>query len=501
MAPKNGSAPAWPADKTSRRPLKALVPYARNARTHSADQVAEIARSIERFGWTMPILCDEKGLIIAGHGRVLAAHKLGLKTVPVMVAAGWTEEQKRAYTLADNQIALNADWDPAMLRGELTELQAAGVPLADLGFTTTQIAEYTAPAPVHGIDPEAAPPVPKKATSREGDVWLLGRHRLLCGDSTRKTDVARALGSHRPNLMVVDPPYGVNYDPAWRKAAGYGNAGQATGKVANDDQADWTGAWNLFTGAVAYVWHGGLHAGVVEQSLQRSGFDIRAQIVWVKSHPVLSRGHYHWQHEPAFFAVKKGQKDEWRYLPEHAVAAYAVKEGKTADWQGDRKQSTVWFMENIKNETGHGTQKPIDAMKRPILNNSKPGDWVYDPFVGSGTTIIAAEMSARCAIAIELMPGYVDVCVERWQKLMGAKATLEGDGRTFDEIRQARLKRAGGAKSAKAGKSPQVRAPRKGARPPAGGVDGPPKPKRDAPRRTRRPPDVAVPVPDTTEAA
>jgi DNA modification methylase len=431
------------------------VPYAKNARTHSPAQIDEIAHSINKFGWTMPILVDEQGQIIAGHGRVLAAAKMGLKTVPVMVAVGWTEQQKRAYTLADNQIALNADWNPDLLRAELSELQAMGTPLVDLGFSIAQIAEYTAPQPVPGIDPEIAPPLPKTPTSRTGDIWLLGRHRLMCGDATSKPDVMAVLGKDKPNLMVVDPPYGVNYDPQIRTAA------RSIGKVENDHQANWQQAWLLFPGNVAYVWGGGLHSSQAASSLESCGFRIRAEIIWVKTHPVMSRGNYHWQHEMARYAVKEGAEDGWRYLPEHALAAYAVKEGETANWQGDRKQSSVWFMENIKNETGHSTQKPIEAMRRPILNNSKPGDAVYDPFVGSGTTIIAAEMAARRAIAIEIMPGYVDVTVERWQELMGAKATLQGDGRTFDEVRQARLKsgkRSGGAtKHAKSNNRKSVR--------------------------------------------
>lgn len=371
---------------------------------------------------------------------------------PVTQRFGLSEQEKREIRLEDNQVSLLAGYDPDLLRAEMSELQVLGTPLVELGFSVPQIAEYTAAKPVDGVDPNEAPPLPKTPTSREGDVWILGRHRLLCGDSTRAADVARALGRDKPNLMVVDPPYGVNYDPNWRQEAKLTKGHpRATGVVANDHQADWNQAWRLFPGNVAYVWHGALHCGVVERSLQECGFQMRAQIVWVKTHPVVNRGHYHWQHESAFFAVRDGAKDEWRYLPEHAVAGYAVREGETAGWQGDRKQSTVWVIENIKNETGHGTQKPLDCMRRPILNNSKPGDAVYDPFVGSGTTIIAAEMSARRAIAIEIMPGYVDVCVERWQKLMGDKATLDADGRTFEAVQQQRLKhkRPGDQKHAK----------------------------------------------------
>lgn len=453
--PRPAPSGAWATDSTQRRAISAIVPYARNARTHPASQVSLLAQILRKRGPDQPIVVDEQGIILKGHGRRLAAIEAGMTEFPVVVRTGLSEQEKREIRLEDNQVSLLAGYDPDLLRAEMSELQVMGTPLVELGFSIPEIAEYTAPKPVAGADPDAAPPVPKKITTELGDVWLLGRHRLLCGDSTRRPDVDRAMGRAKPNLMVVDPPYGVNYDPNWRQEAKLTRGSpRAVGKVANDHQADWTPAWLLFPGNIAYVWHGALHCGVVEQSLQRCGYQVRAQIVWAKTHPVVSRGHYHWQHESAFYAVKDGKDDQWRYLPEHALAAYAVKDGETADWSGDRKQSTVWFIENIKNDTGHGTQKPMECMRRPILNNSKPGDWVYDPFVGSGTTIIAAELTARKAIAIELMPGYVDVCVERWQELMGAKAKLEGDGRTFDEVRQARLK---GGKHAKGNRRVAVR--------------------------------------------
>jgi site-specific DNA-methyltransferase (adenine-specific) len=241
-----------------------------------------------------------------------------------------------------------------------------------------------------------------------------------------------------PQLMVTDPPYGVEYNPGWRQKAGVGS--RATGKVLNDDRADWREAWALFPGAVAYVWHGGLHSGIVAASLQACKFDIRAQIVWVKTRPALSRGHYHWQHEPALYGVRDDADDGWRFVPEHEVSAYAVKKGATGSWSGGRKQSTVWFIEHLKSDTGHGTQKPVECMKRPIENNSSPGHAVYEPFSGSGTTIIACEMTGRSCHAIELNPAYVDVAVKRWQDFTGKTATLESDGRTFDEISVARRK-------------------------------------------------------------
>jgi DNA modification methylase len=425
----------WPADRVERRRLDALVLDPRNARTHSAAQVVQIAESMREWGWTNPVLVDEAGTIIAGHGRVLAARSLGLDEAPVMVAEGWSEAQKRAYLLADNQLALNAGWDVDMLADELRGLAEWDFDLSLLGFADI---DALLARGVGLTDPDAAPPVPVHPVSVLGDVWLLGRHRLVCGDSTDAGTVAAALNGVSPHLMVTDPPYGVNYDPAWRNKAlrvdGSPIGARAVGKVDNDDRADWTEAWALFPGSVVYVWHSGLMAPAVVESLRACRFGVRAQIVWVKTRFVISRGHYHPQHEPCLYGVREDADDQWRFVPEHEVAAYAVKDGKPGQWQGSRKQSTVWFIEHIKSETGHGTQKPVECMKRPIENNSSPGQEVYDPFVGSGTTIIAAEMTGRACHAIELSPAYVDVCVRRWQDFTGNLATLDGDGRTFDEI-------------------------------------------------------------------
>jgi DNA modification methylase len=245
-----------------------------------------------------------------------------------------------------------------------------------------------------------------------------GGHRLLCGDATVATDVERVLGGATPLLMVTDPPYGVNYDPEWRNAAKFGDglshAGRASGKVTNDDRADWREAWALYPGDVAYIWHGGVHAGVVQASLEVCGFTVRSQIIWAKSQLVISRGHYHAQHEPCF---------------------YAVRDGRTGHWTGDRKQTTLWQIDKPRHsETGHSTQKPVECMRRPIENNSSPGQAVYEPFSGSGTTIIAAEMTARVAHAIEITAAYVDVAVKRWQEFTGQQAVLDGDGRSFDDV-------------------------------------------------------------------
>jgi DNA modification methylase len=394
------------------RPVDRLIPYARNARTHSDAQVAEIAASIKEFGWTNPVLVDGENGVIAGHGRLLAARKLGLTVVPVIELAGLTEAQKRAYVLADNKLALNAGWDDAMLRLEIGELADLGFDLSVIGFSESELLALSADPNPGLTDPDDAPPAPAVPISMEGDVWLLGRHRLVCGDCTMAGTVETALAGVVPHLMVTDPPYGVNYKPGWRKKVLSGGK-LATGEVMNDDRADWREAWALFPGDVAYVWHGALHAATVAESLEDAGFAIRSQIVWNKTRLVIGRGDYHWQHEPAW---------------------YAVRQGKTGHWSGDRKQTTVWDIQHLKSETGHGTQKPVECMRRPIENNSSPGQAVYEPFSGSGTTIIAAEMTGRSCHAIELDPAYVDVAVRRWEAFAGKKAVHEGNGKEFDEV-------------------------------------------------------------------
>lgn len=407
------------------RPAEALIPYARNARTHSDAQVAQIAASVREFGWTNPILVDGENGIIAGHGRLLAARKLGMKAVPVIELAGLTEAQKRAYIIADNKMALNAGWDTELLGLELGELEALGFDLALTGFGEDEIAALKKLGNPGLTDPDDIPEVPEQPISVLGDLWLLGQHRLICGDSTSADDVARVLNGVKPHLCVSDPPYGVNYDPSWRER--FSDTGDlAKGKVLNDDRADWREAWALFPGDVAYVWHGALHATTVAAGLEACGFAVRSQIIWDKTRLVIGRGDYHWQHEPALYCVRKGRKGHW---------------------SGDRKQTTVWAIPHTKSATGHGTQKPVECMKRPIENNSSPGQAVYEPFSGSGTTIIAAEMTGRSCHAIELNPAYVDVAVTRWQEFTGETAVLEGTGQSFAEVTAERI----GARNAQQG--------------------------------------------------
>ena len=331
-----------------------------------------------------------------------------------MVAAGWSEAQKRAYILADNKLTLNGGWDEELLSLELGELEVLGFDLDLIGFSEEERAILAAQMMEGLTDPDIVPELPQNPVSRPGDLWVLGSHRLICGDSTSPEDGKRVLGQVQPHLMVTDPPYGVEYNPAWRARAGVNLNPRKLGKVANDDRSDWREAWALFPGSVAYIWHASLHTSEVKLSLEASGFEMRAQIIWAKDRFAFSRGHYHWQHEPCW---------------------YAVRGTSGAHWRGDRKQSTVWTIPARDDDGhGHGTQKPVECMRRPIENNSSPGHSIYEPFCGSGTTIIAAEMTGRSCLAIELDPAYVDVAIKRWQAFTGKDATLDGAGLSFAQV-------------------------------------------------------------------
>ena len=390
---------------------------------HGPDQVARIAASMARFGWTVPCMVGDDGELIAGHGRVLAATELGLHEVPVIRLGHLDEAERRAYRIADNKLTELGDWDEALLRDEVAGLLAEDFDLSLLGFAEDEL-EALLQDPDLGEDGAAegeddVPEPPVDPVSVPGDLWRLGPHRLICGDSTSADVVAKLLGDVRPLLMVTDPPYGVEYDPSWRNATGAAKT-RRTGKVLNDDRADWREAWALFPGDVAYVWHGALHATTVADSLIAAGFDIRSQIIWAKDRLVLSRGDYHWQHEPCWYAVKKRGKGHWA---------------------GDRKQTTLWQIANKDQdaETVHGTQKPVECMRRPILNNSSPGQAIYEPFMGSGTTLIAAEITGRVCYGIELNPAYVEVAIARWQNLTGKEAMLEGTDQSFADLKAKRI--------------------------------------------------------------
>ena len=411
----------WPADQVERWPIERLIPYAANPRLHSETDIEKIAASILRWGWTNSVLVDEQGELIVGHGRVAAAARLRLKSIPVLVARGWSEEEKQAFRLADNQLAARGSWDLDLLGSELRALELGGFDVHLVGFEPDRLEEILAGLRSSGLsDPDSVPEIPDQPVTEPGDVLLLGDHRIGCGDSTNAAHVEPVLAGARPHLMVTDPPYGVSYNPGWRACRGLGSGNLAQGKVLNDDRADWRQAYALFAGDVAYVWHGALHGDVVGADLAACGLQPRAQIVWVKQHFTLSRGHYHWRHENCW---------------------YAVRVGKAGQWQGDRKQTTVWEIANNnpfgnrqrEKSWGHGTQKPVECMRRPIVNNSRPGQLVYDPFLGSGTSVIAAEMTGRICIGLEISPAYVDVIVKRWQAFTGRTAIHQASGESFDE--------------------------------------------------------------------
>lgn len=437
------------------RKLEQLIPDPDNARTHTPEQVEQVANSIRRFGFTMPGLVDE--VIRAGNCRRAACEliygmgetiylapgkerggtAIPLGTMPVLDCTGWTAEERKAYALADNKLALNAGWNDELLTEQLRELQGFDFDLSLLGFDKTELYKLFANADAKAKDPNDLPDITGHGASRPGDVWILGDHRLLCGSCTSAEDVDSVLDGCVPRLMVTDPPYGVSYDPAWRweqneSVMSFRNATRKFGEVENDDRADWKEAWQLFPGDVAYIWHAGNKCHIVAESIISCGFDIRAQIIWGKQHHVISRGDYHAQHEPLFYCVRKG---------------------KPGHFHGGRKQSTLWDdidalmpvgrkgkkgSEPENDKTDHGTQKPVECMRRPIENNSDPGDLVYEPFSGSGTTIIAGEMTGRHVRAIELLPAYVDMAVLRWEKFAGKTATLAATGQSFAAVKAER---------------------------------------------------------------
>jgi DNA modification methylase len=402
-----------------------LIPAPRILRK-SDRAVNRMMAAIKEYGMPIPILGrhrEEKIEIVDGHLRVKAARKLGMTTIPVVFCDGWTEAQVKGFRLLVNRSATWATWVDELVTLELADLDALDFDLSLTGFDPFEIDEFLFP---DAVDPstEEAPELPKTAVTRLGDLWVCDAHRILAGDATSPEAVAKLYGSERPKLLLTDPPYGVKYDPKWRERAGLGRT-QQTGLVQNDDRVDWTEAYKLFPGDVAYVWHAGVHAAEVAANLEAVGFRIRAQIIWVKQHYALSRGDFHWGHEACW---------------------YAVRAGKSSNWCGDRKQSTVWEIANLnpfggsqeEPSTDHGTPKPVEAMRRPILNNTRQKDIVYDPFQGSGTTLVAAQLTDRVCYGLEIDPHYVDVIVARWQDLTGKKAVLEADGRTFEQVAEER---------------------------------------------------------------
>jgi len=398
-----GTEARWPADAVERRSVTALVPYARNARTHSDEQVAQIAASIREWGWTMPVLVDEAGTIIAGHGRVLAAQRLGLPEVPVMVAAGWSEAKRQAYVIADNKLALNAGWDEDVLRLELGELKGLGVDLGLTGFGELELEQLLLGTDGDG-DPDEAPKPPVDPISRPGDLWICGEHRVLCGDATVRADVEKLLDGELADMAFTDPPYNVNYaNSAKDKLRGKNRP------ILNDAlgegfeallQAASANMLAVTKGAI-YICMSSSELDTLQKAFREAGGKWSTFVIWAKNTFTLGRADYQRQYEPILYGWKDGA--------EHY-------------WCGARDQGDVWFFDKPHKNDLHPTMKPVALVERAIRNSSKSRDIVLDLFGGSGTTMIAAERTGRRARLLELDPRYVDVVVRRWEELSGLKA-------------------------------------------------------------------------------
>jgi DNA modification methylase len=404
------------------RRLLDLTPDPRNANRGTDRGRAALERSLRDYGAGRAVLIDRHGAVIAGNKTVEQAKRLNLRLRVVktdgthLIAVQRddldlrTDPRARALAMADNRVGeLGLDWNVEMLK----QLHADGLDLSAF-WSPDEFATLFA-EPTSGLSAENAVVEPGPTDIIRGELFVLGRHRLLCGDATSPADVARLLNGVTPVVMATDPPYGVTYDPAWRHRA---NPAQRTtvGRVRNDDRAEWADAWQLFPGTIAYVWHAALKASAVAADLEAAGFTIRSQIIWQKQHFALSRGDYHWGHEPAWYAVRgKGR------------------------WRGDRCQTTVWEVANLNPMggtraadnavTGHSTQKPVRLFELPLLNHTVPGEALYDPFCGSGTAIIAAEKLDRVCHAIEIDPQYVQAAVTRWETFTGNKAVRQRAGK------------------------------------------------------------------------
>lgn len=392
--------------------IATLIPFAKNSRTHSDAQVAQIAASIREFGFTNPVLVDEANGIIAGHGRVLAARKLKLPEVPCIRLSHLSDAQKRAYVIADNKLALNAGWDEAMLKLELADLKALDFDLDLTGFDTDEIDALLAEKGTEGLtDPDDTPEPPVEPVTRLGDVWVCGQHRVMCGSSLEMTAIERLCGDQRVDMLLTDPPYNVAYTGKTKDAL----------TIQNDSMGDEafrtflrdafvTADAVLKPGAVFYVWHADSEGYNFRGACKDAGWKVRQCLIWQKSSMVMGRQDYHWQHEPCLY----GWKDGAGHL-----------------WASDRKQTTLLKFDRPSRSEDHPTMKPVALFEYQLLNNTKGGDIVLDSFGGSGTTLIAAEKNGRIARIMELDPKYVDVIVKRWEDFSGQKAVLESTGEPF----------------------------------------------------------------------
>ncbi len=386
--------------------LSQLKEYSDNPRKITTELLEKLASHISEDGYHQRIIVDSDYTIIGGHQRKKALYMAGYdddnEIEVLMPNRKLSAQEVDRLNIRDNLSFGEYDFDILTERFDMEDLVSFGM---DKDLLTPIFDTMT----LDGIGEEEAIDLPEEPTSKLGDVYILDNHRLMCGDSTNADHVTKLLDGSKPILMVTDPPYGVSYAPEWRKDVGLNNS-QNIGKVLNDDRYDWSEAYSLFTGDVAYVWHSSSYTHKFAEHIENSGFDLINLIVWSKNRFALSRGDYHHQHEPLWYAVKKG---------------------KQHNWQGKRDQSTVWEIDSYsggatdgEERTGHGTQKPLECMLTPILNNSKEGESVYDPFGGSGTTLIACEKSKRNCYMMELSPAYVDVIIKRWENSTKQKAVL-----------------------------------------------------------------------------
>jgi DNA modification methylase len=397
------------------RPLGALIPYARNPRTHSDAQVAQIAASIREFGWTNPVLVDGESGIIAGHGRMLAARKLGLERVPVIEFAHMSEAQKRAYVLADNQLALVAGWDEALLRLELADLSELGFDLGLIGFGAGELERLLAGSKEGLTDDDEAPALPEQAVTKPADLWIMGEHRLLCGDATVMADVERVLRGQLADMTWTDPPYNVDYANSPKDKLRGKHRPILNDNLGADFEAFLHDACinilSVTKGAV-YVCMSSSELHTLQKAFTAAGGKWSTFVIWAKHTFTLGRADYQRQFEPILYGWPEGHD---RY------------------WCGARDQGDVWFIDKPARNDLHPTMKPVALVERAIRNSSKSRDMVLDPFGGSGSTLIACVKTGRQARLIELDPKYCDVIVRRWQEWTGERPTLDGDGRTLEE--------------------------------------------------------------------
>jgi DNA modification methylase len=421
------------------RSLSEIFPFEKNARKIPQRAIDKVAASLLEYGWQQPIVVDKHGVIVVGHVRRLGAMQLGWTEAPVHVADNLTPAQIRAYRLMDNRSNSEATFDLDLLAPEIAELSALSFDLSLTGFNVHEL-DVLLRNPLDEEKADQAPPLPEIAVSQPGDLWLCREHRVLCADATSPEAVTRLLGDRKPRLMVTDPPYGISLDSEWRDRAGLNScgpaepsymkkrtAGHTETSISGDTRADWSEAYaHVPSLESAYIFHASKFTSEVLAGLLRIGFLHHQQIIWNKQRTVLTRTHYWFQHEPIWYVRKKN-----------------------APWYGKAgENSTIWDSPSPKFIMGgadedkfdHPTQKPIELMRRPILNHLRRGELVYDPFLGSGTTLAAAELNERVCYGIELDPKYADVVVQRWQSLSNKSATLDGDGRTFDQIAQERQK-------------------------------------------------------------